>query len=130
MSDSDEDGVPDDIEISGIPMPSGEIVYPDPNNKHSDDDGLTDGEEVGTLVRNPATPACTPSEAVEYKFYFNIKSDPTKVDSDYDGYDDSIDFNPNNYDIVLYLGDLCELAQNYCVEHNLRDKQEQITLVL
>ena len=86
--------MPDDIEILGIPMPSGEIIYPDPNNKHSDDDGLTDGEEVGTLVRNPATSACTPEEAVEYKFYFNIKSDPTKMDTDGDGLNDDIDNEP------------------------------------
>ena len=120
MSDSDEDSVPDDIEISGIPMPSGEIVYPDPNNKHSDDDGLTDGEEVGTLVRNPASPACTPDEAVEYKFYFNIKSDPTKVDSDGDGLNDdeekSKGTNPLNKDSDGDMSD--DFHDSYPLEPN------------
>ena len=55
---------------------------------------MTDGEEVGILVRNPATSACTPEEAVEYKFYFNIKSDPTKMDTDGDGLNDDIDNEP------------------------------------
>ena len=95
MSDSDQDGVPDDIEISGIPMPNGELVYTDPNEKHSDKDdehpegdGLTDGEEVGKLVRQ--TPlSWTPEEYVKYKFTFKIVSNPTEIDSDGDGLLDS-----------------------------------------
>ena len=133
MSDSDGDGVPDDIEISGIPMPSGEIVYPDPNNKHSDDDGLTDGEEVGTLVRNPATSACTPDEAVEYKFYFNIKSDPTKMDTDGDGLNDFEDVQPLKAMEISEkfekLGDVLYTVQEYDIAKQFVSKIKSIWIV-
>ena len=97
LDDKDGDGVPDDIEISGIPMPNGALVFTDPNEKHSDKDpdhptgdGLTDGEEVGTLVRQRAS-WYTPEEYVPYKFAFNVVSNPLEIDSDNDGIDDSID---------------------------------------
>ncbi len=87
MSDSDGDGVPDDVENSGIPMPNGEIVFTNPNKFDTDEDGLSDGDEVGKLKR--VAPAYgTPEEAVVYKFYLNIESNPTKEDSDGDGIND------------------------------------------
>ena len=96
LSDTDGDGVPDDIEISGIPMPSGKLVFTNPNIADTDGDGLTDGEEVGTLYRDPSNPMSTPEQAVVYKFRFNITSNPTFADSDYDGIDDDLDVAPYN----------------------------------
>ena len=78
LDDKDGDGVPDDIEIYGIPMPNGELVFTDPNEKHSDKDiahptgdGLTDGEEVGKLVRQSAS-WYTPEEYVKAMCYKSI----------------------------------------------------------
>jgi uncharacterized protein YegL len=102
LDDKDGDGVPDDIEIYGIPMPNGELVFTDPNEKHSDKDiahptgdGLTDGEEVGKLVRQSAS-WYTPEEYVKYKFVFNVTSNPTKMDSDNDGILDNYDLKSFN----------------------------------
>lgn len=58
-SDSDHDGVPDDIEISGVPMPNGTLVFLDPNDSDTDKDGLSDGDEVGKLYRDPSVPLST-----------------------------------------------------------------------
>ena len=52
LSDKDGDGVPDDIEISGIPMPNGKLVFTNPNEQHTDGDDLTDGDEVGKMRRS------------------------------------------------------------------------------
>ena len=71
---------------------------------------MTDGEEVGILVRNPATSACTPEEAVEYKFYFNIKSDPTKMDTNGDGLNDFED--PKK--LHCYFTDEVKFAESNC----------------
>ncbi len=90
LPDSDGDGVPDDIEISGVPMPSGKLVFPDPTNPDTDGDGLSDGDEVGKLSRN-YVPSDVPDCAVTYKFCFDVTSDPTLEDSDYDGIDDDVE---------------------------------------
>lgn len=93
LPDSDGDGVPDDIEISGVPMPSGKLVFLDPTNPDTDGDGLSDGDEVGKLSRNYA-PSDVPDCAVTYKFSFDVTSDPTMVDSDKDGILDPFDDHP------------------------------------
>ncbi len=93
LPDSDGDGVPDDIGISGVPMPSGKLVFLDPTNPDTDGDGLSDGDEVGKLSRNYA-PSDVPDCAVTYKFSFDVTSDPTMVDSDEDGILDPFDDHP------------------------------------
>ena len=47
--DNDQDGLPDNLEISGILGTNGEVYYSDPNSIDSDEDTLTDGEEIGNL---------------------------------------------------------------------------------
>lgn len=93
LSDKDGDGVPDDIEISGIPMPNGKLVFTNPNEQHTDGDGLTDGDEVGKMRRS-YVPTGVPTDGLIYKFSFNVVSDPTKVDSDGDDINDDIDDEP------------------------------------
>ncbi len=92
LSDTDGDGVPDDIEISGVPMPSGKLVFLDPTNPDTDGDGLSDGEEVGKLYR--VSPSDVPDQGALFKFSFDVTSDPTLVDSDEDGFEDSTDISP------------------------------------
>lgn len=94
LSDKDGDGVPDDIEISGIPMPNGKLVFTNPNEQHTDGDGLTDGDEVGKMRRSQYFPSDVPDCALTYKFSFDVTSDPTSVDGDGDGFEDSTDVSP------------------------------------
>lgn len=84
MLDSDGDGLPDDVETHGIMDALGRIYYTKPYDQHSDDDGLTDGYEAGTLQSNGYC-----------NNYYNLVSDPTKADSDSDGLND---------DEELYIG--------------------------
>ncbi len=91
FSDSDHDGVPDDIEISGVPMPNGTLVFLDPNDRDTDKDGLSDGDEVGKLYRDTSIPLSTPIQDMVFKFRFDVTSNPTKGDSDEDGIMDKYD---------------------------------------
>ena len=45
-TDQDGDGLYDILEVKGIRLTNGRIVYTDPNDDDSDDDGLKDGEEI------------------------------------------------------------------------------------
>lgn len=45
--DTDGDGIPDYIEITGIHSITGEVFFTDPYDPDTDHDGLTDGEECG-----------------------------------------------------------------------------------
>ncbi len=75
--DSDGDGLTDYDENNGMRTSIGDIIIKtDPNDPDSDDDKLTDGEEMGMRYSD--------------KYYLN--SNPTKIDSDGDGLDDFEEF--------------------------------------
>ena len=75
-TDTDGDGIPDITETDGFRDGMGHWYYTDPDDPDTDSDGLSDGEEAGVLVE------------VNGRTYFNIISDPTLVDGDWDGIDD------------------------------------------
>lgn len=75
--DSDGDGIPDVLEISGWRVLGGTSYITDPKNPDTDGDGLSDGKEAGEPQ---------PSDSDEV-IYAGI-SDPTKIDSDDDGLTD------------------------------------------
>jgi hypothetical protein len=75
-TDTDGDGIPDITETDGFRDGLGHWYYTDPDDPDTDSDGLSDGEEAGVLVE------------VDGRTYFNIISDPTLVDGDWDGIDD------------------------------------------
>ncbi|WP_271629720.1 VWA domain-containing protein [Caldicellulosiruptor sp. DIB 104C] len=75
--DTDEDGVPDSVEISGARTGLGTIVYSDPSNPDTDGDGILDGLEIGPLV-------CAANG-----YYYKATSNPKKWDSDNDGLSDA-----------------------------------------
>ena len=47
--DGDQDGVPDYMEEQGILGANGQIYYSNPDDKDSDDDTISDGDELGTV---------------------------------------------------------------------------------
>ena len=64
--DSDEDGIPDIVETTGMRTQYGYFITTDPNNKNTDGDGKNDMEEMGNFIYKP-----------DGQSYFSIVSDPT-----------------------------------------------------
>lgn len=100
VTDSDEDGIPDLFETYGIPTANGGVIFTNPNNRDSDNDGLTDGEEIIMhIVDDDDDEVCN-----AYKFmydyipdalicdtggiYFELATDPSSADTDSDGISD------------------------------------------
>ncbi len=89
--DSDGDGLPDNYETSETPLLAGpnpfETVVTDPESKHSDEDGIPDGEEMELIeVRGALIPV-------------NVQSNPSETNSDNTGGDDAAELegpNPSN----------------------------------
>ena len=106
--DSDKDGLPDDLEINGMITNKGTVVRTDPNNPDTDDDGLTDGYEMGELcLTKYAFELGTFQYFVRYWYaeygmrpdewvFFRMRSDPNEKDSDGDGAEDGVDGTPND----------------------------------
>ncbi|MDR0920017.1 MAG: hypothetical protein LBM93_12375, partial [Oscillospiraceae bacterium] len=95
--DTDGDTVPNIIEMYGLKI-NGQPIASDPNDKHSDNDGLEDGEEVVCRIN-----ALNNTNYIYYEeslitnlvrqqnnYYASIRysSDPTKEDGDGDGLSD------------------------------------------
>ena len=122
LPDSDEDGLPDILEINGMITNTGKVIRTDPNNPDSDDDTIPDGEEMGEM--------CLTNKVFEYGtfeffnrywtpeygyryfeyVYFCMKSNPMKKDTDGDGATDDNDKTPNEKNppvsYILYYEDL------------------------
>lgn len=91
MTDSDDDGLPDDMEeILGIPLPNGQLVFTDPENPDTDGDDLSDGEEVDYSLYLQKLYDLFIEEDDKHlvAFMFKPTSDPTNPDSDDDGLND------------------------------------------
>ncbi len=90
-TDTDNDGLYDAVEVAGIRLQNGKIIFTDPTDPDSDDDGLLDGEEIDPTIRRYYGSGM-PSDVADCQPYYFIKiSDPNNVDSDDDGLDDNID---------------------------------------
>lgn len=123
--DEDSDGLPDYMEIYGMMGANHKIYYSDPGTQYSDDDGYTDSEEMGQMVKitarrqngdlvyefEPDYPMFQSKlsdflpdyECVVYVFL--IKSDPMINDTDGDFYYDDEDPYPmSNGLITIGLG--------------------------
>lgn len=104
--DSDKDGLPDDLEINGMITNKGTLVRTDPNNPDTDDDGLSDGYEMGEMcLTKYAFELGTFQYFVRYWYaeygmrpdewvFFRMRSDPNEKDSDGDGALDGEDATP------------------------------------
>mgnify|MGYP000734030113 CR=1 FL=1 len=95
-TDTDGDGLYDAVETVGIRLQNGNIIYTDPTTKHTDSDGLEDGEEIDpTPLKSNRTVYNDDGTVRTVKgYYFVIKSDPRKADTDGDGVNDDIDSYP------------------------------------
>ena len=101
---SDEDGIPDIVEIYGL-KPDGTRINSDPGLEDTDGDGLSDSEELGFIALDEFL-----QSAEDYMQHISYRSDPNNSDTDGDGFDDANDNQP------MLLADnrfqLCEQA-NY-----------------
>ena len=98
MTDSDGDGLYDVYEVNGMKIQNGQIIKTDPNEADSDNDGVSDFDEIG----------CAPiAEVVKFAqseyscVLFKSKSNPWEPDSDGDYYPDSTDDKPNKWKRTL-----------------------------
>ena len=66
--DTDNDGIPDEIELGGIKNQFGQIVYTNPYTSDTDGDGITDDKEIGSQ-----------QTAEDGTAYYPMISDPTRV---------------------------------------------------
>ena len=111
MVDDDYDGIPDFLEVQGMMGTDKNIYYSDPTKKFTDEDSLTDGEEMGQMIKITATEvdgmlqySFEPNDryymAVCYDFLpteestvfvFDVNSNPNDEDSDNDEIWDDVD---------------------------------------
>jgi hypothetical protein len=128
--DNDGDGLPDMVESQGMMGTNKKIYYSSSDKIHSDEDGLTDGEEMGqryTFINQfengVSNPVMIPSNPVNAKnissyypknpdakaYFYEAKSDPTLDNTDGDGMEDNEDSYRKDYRLdmiyILYLDD-------------------------
>jgi len=128
--DNDGDGLPDMVENQGMMGTNKKVYFSSSDKIHSDEDGLTDGEEMGqryTFINQfengVSNPVMIPSNPVNAKnissyypknvnakaYYYEAKSDPTLDNTDRDRMKDNEDSYPTDYQqnmiYILYLED-------------------------
>lgn len=103
-TDTDGDGLYDAVEAIGIRLQNGNILYDcDPAKYDTDGDILKDGDEINPepIKSNKTIYNKDGSIKTAKGYYFVMKSDPTTIDTDNDGYDDNIDPNPQKCDVII-----------------------------
>ena len=93
-TDNDHDGLYDAVEAAGIRLQNGSILYGcDPTKSDTDGDGIIDGEEINPMpVCNDITEYGSYESDDRIKgYYFSMKSNPCKKDTDDDGYEDKVE---------------------------------------
>lgn len=99
LPDNDEDGLPDEFEVSGLVISNAQIFYTDPEVQDCDDDGLIDGKEVSIdNIRSKVVEVYDgySGKTTYSSVYFTYNSDPCKADTDGDGLRDDKDAMPRN----------------------------------
>lgn len=85
-TDSDGDGLYDILETGGIRTQNGKIMYTNPYSRDTDGDNIDDGVEIDPIPRKRYI---TRGDNTYVEYYFYMWTDPTKNDTDDDGYSDS-----------------------------------------
>lgn len=81
-NDSDSDGIPDEIESSGMRNQYGTIIYTDPKKADTDGDGVIDGIEMGEFVVDEDISTMDKNSGLQQYTYFEMVTDPTKYNED------------------------------------------------
>lgn len=106
-TDTDGDGLYDAVEVAGIRLQNGDVLYGcDPSNPDTDDDGLKDGEEIETRPQYSNRTIYNDDGTINTVegYYFVMKSDPTKEDTDGDKLKDNVDEYPMDFKVMYSLG--------------------------
>ena len=82
--DTDGDGLYDIYETAGMMIPNGQVIYTDPNDPDSDDDGLDDDKEMGIPEKKYILTDDYEIEIIDI-ICFKYKSNPNNEDTDSDG---------------------------------------------
>lgn len=90
--DSDDDGLPDEVEQSGWVTQDGTVYRTNIAKADTDDDGLTDGDEAGPLVTNS-------SKGSVYSGFSNPQSPDTDGDELGDADESDLGLDPQNPDV-------------------------------
>ena len=94
-TDKDKDGLYDIFETAGIRLINGQVIYTDPADDDSDDDGLLDGEEIIPEVKKLDVDSAFLEDFVGNNWYYlPMVSDPNLVDTEGDGILDAEDNRP------------------------------------
>lgn len=86
--DTDGDGLPDVFEQFGMTVQNGQTIYTNFEKKDTDDDGLTDSQEIQPKYKKKIIPASITGTEELVGFQFIMNSNPEDSDSDKDGYSD------------------------------------------
>ena len=116
LPDEDEDGLPDEFEVSGLVVSNAQIFYTDPENPDCDGDGLLDGEEI--YIDYSQTKIVVKKDSrggnAEYStVVFSYKSDPWNEDTDWDKLTDLEDKSPTQFNEL----------KNYFIAYDREDKK-------
>lgn len=108
-TDTDGDKIPDVFEINGIPICNGQLITGcDYEKKHSDRDGLEDGEEISPELQYcPIDLSFGGKQYFVKGYYFHMNSNPMLEDTDGDGYWDDVEINeyhsdPKTKDVIKH----------------------------
>ena len=107
MTDSDGDGLYDVYETQGIKYQNGQVYRTDPNKADTDDDGISDFDEVGGA---PIAKVVDFFQSEYSCVLCNVNTNPITVDTDGDGYTDDIDPEPYDKTIIKDFGSYSYLS--------------------
>ena len=97
LPDEDDDGLPDEFEVSGLVISNAQVIYTDPENPDCDDDDLLDGQEISIDGAKSKTVKIGSADGgyITYStVVFKYSSDPNNGDTDGDGILDVNDSKP------------------------------------
>ena len=75
-TDTDGDGIPDIIEVTGMKNQYGAVIRTDPYEYDTDGDGDSDGEEMGSLVETDEVTDMDRANGITKNVYFQMVSNP------------------------------------------------------
>ncbi len=81
-TDTDGDGIPDIIELSGMRNQYGELVFTDPESYDTDMDGFSDRTEMGAIIADTNVSEADLARGLTKYVYFEMQSDPRVYDGD------------------------------------------------